>query len=62
MPGRTVTRAPKYPLHKPSSQAVATLVGRDHDLGPYSSDESEEGYRIALAGRKPTMLIRTVGA
>ena len=49
MPSRTVTRVPKYRLHKPSGQAVVTLVGRDHYLGPYNSDESKERYSRLIA-------------
>src|SRR5687768_15282969 len=31
---------PKYRLHRASGQAVVTLQGRDHYLGPYGSEGS----------------------
>lgn len=36
--------APKYRKHKPSGQAVVTLNGRDHYLGPYGSKTSRREY------------------
>lgn len=38
-------RTPSYRLHKPSGQAVVTLDGKDHYLGPFGSPESETEYR-----------------
>ena len=36
--------APKYRHHKPSGQAVVTLAGVDHYLGPWRSKASELEY------------------
>jgi integrase len=57
MPARP-QRTPSYRLHKPSGQAVVTLSGRDHYLGPYGTDASRAEYdRLILdwlaRGRRP---------
>ena len=39
-----VGRMPKYRRHKPSGQAVVTLSGRDHYLGPWKSKASRAEY------------------
>jgi integrase len=39
------TSIPSYRLHKASGQAIVTLDGRDHYLGPHSSPESRARYR-----------------
>lgn len=49
---------PRYRLHKRSRQAIVTLSGRDHYLGPYGSPASHDRYRVAVAewvarGRRP---------
>lgn len=51
-------RTPSYRLHKPSGQAVVTLSGKDHYLGPHGSAESKAEYdRLVGAwqanGRRP---------
>jgi hypothetical protein len=38
-------KLPSYRLHKVSGQAVVTLNGRDHYLGPHGSPESYEEYK-----------------
>ena len=43
------TAHPKYRLHKASGQAVVTLNGRDHYLGPHGSSESREKYDALIA-------------
>jgi hypothetical protein len=35
---------PKYRHHRPSGQAVVTLDGIDHYLGPWQSKASKEEY------------------
>jgi len=37
-------RVPKYRRHKPSGQAVVTLSGKDHYLGPWKSAASKANY------------------
>ena len=41
-------RVPQYRLHKPSRQAVVTLGGKDHYLGPYDSAKSKAEYQRLL--------------
>ena len=40
---------PKYRHHKRSGQAIVTLSGRDHYLGPHGSDESKDAYDRLIA-------------
>lgn len=42
-------RVPRYRLHKPSGQAVVTLSGRDHYLGPHGTQVSKDEYDRAVA-------------
>ncbi len=42
-------RVPGYRLHKPSGQAVVTLNGKDHYLGPWNSPESKSEYDRVIA-------------
>lgn len=42
-------RIPSYRLHRPSGQAVVTLAGHDHYLGPHDSAASRERYARLLA-------------
>ena len=35
---------PKYRKHKASGQAVVTICGRDHDLGPHGTKASRREY------------------
>lgn len=44
-----MAKLPSYRLHKPSGQAVVTLSGRDHYLGPYNSDASRSRYDRLIA-------------
>lgn len=44
MPRTRKPRHPSYRHHKPSGQAVVTLNGKDHYLGPYGSDLSRQDY------------------
>lgn len=46
---RLANRPPKYRRHKASGQAIATIEGRDHYLGPYGSPESHEKYQCLVA-------------
>jgi integrase len=53
-------RTPSYRLHKPTGQAVVTLSGRDHYLGPHGTTESRAEYDRLLAewlaaGRRSTL-------
>ena len=41
-------RVPKYRRHRASGQAVVTLSGRDHYLGPYGCPESCSRYTEAV--------------
>jgi hypothetical protein len=42
-------RIPTYRLHKPSSQAVVTIRGKDHYLGQYGSSRSRAEYDRLIA-------------
>ncbi len=42
-------RIPSYRLHKPSGQAVVTIRGRDHYLGPFGSGPSRTEYDRLIA-------------
>ena len=42
-------RYPSYRLHRASGQAVVTLCGKDHYLGPHGSPESREKYDRHIA-------------
>jgi hypothetical protein len=39
---------PAYRLHRPSGQAVVTIAGCDHYLGPHHSAESRAAYDRAV--------------
>ena len=41
---RLVNRAPKYRKHKASGQAIVTIGGRDHYLGPHGTKASKAEY------------------
>ena len=45
-------RLPKYRLHRHSGQAIVSLNGEDHYLGPYGSDESR-ALHIAAGHDRP---------
>src|SRR6185437_3059935 len=40
---------PSYRHHKPSGQAVVTLSGKDHYLGPWESESSKAEYKRVLS-------------
>ena len=42
-------KIPSYCRHKASGQAVVTIQGKDHYLGPYGSDESRKKYGELIA-------------
>mgnify|MGYP006921393094 CR=1 FL=1 len=42
-------RVPSYRLHRSSGQAVVTLSGRDHYLGPHNTPESKAAYQRIVA-------------
>lgn len=42
-------RIPSYRLHKSTGQAVVTLSGHDHYLGPHGSPESHAAYQRVVA-------------
>lgn len=42
-------RVPSYRLHKASGQAIVTIAGKDHYLGPHGSDSSHATYRRKIA-------------
>jgi hypothetical protein len=59
MPKLKDNQVPTYRLHKQSGQAIVTLSGRDHLLGPFGSAESREQYDRLIAewlanGRRPS--------
>ncbi len=46
---RLVEALPKYRKHKASGQAVVTLAGRDHYLGPHGTKASKALYDRLIA-------------
>jgi integrase len=46
---KLVRRHPSYRLHKPSGQAVVTLDGKDHYLGPHGAEASRVEYDRLIA-------------
>ena len=58
MPVLKADRLPKYRKHKASGQAIVTLAGRDHYLGPHGTQASRVEYdRLIsqwLANGRPT--------
>lgn len=48
--GRRPSAIPSYRLHKASGQAVVTLHGRTHYLGPFGTEASRQKYGELLAG------------
>ena len=46
---RLATAFPKYRKHKASGQAVVTLNGRDHYLGPHGTAASKAFYDRLIA-------------
>ncbi|MBN2561143.1 MAG: tyrosine-type recombinase/integrase [Phycisphaerae bacterium] len=46
---KLIRKLPSYRHHKASGQAVVTLSGRDHYLGPYGSAESHAEYKRLIA-------------
>ena len=64
MPRIAGTLTPKYRKHKGSGQAIVTIGGRDHYLGPWKSKASRIEYDRLIgewlaAGRPATGLAPT---
>jgi hypothetical protein len=61
---RLIAATPKYRLHRASGQAMVTLAGKDHYLGPWKSKASRLEYdRLVgewLAAGRPTSAPSTV--
>lgn len=60
---RLVDALPKYRKYKASGQAVVTLNGRDHYLGPHGTSASKAFYDRLIQGRNaqaPTVEAITV--
>jgi integrase len=59
---RLVNETPKYRKHRASGQAVVTVCGKDHYLGPYGTKASKAEYdRLVgewLAAGRPTYAIK----
>ena len=59
---RYVDCVPKYRLHRASGQAVVTVAGHDHYLGPWKSLASRLEYDrrigewIAAGSRRPAII------
>jgi hypothetical protein len=49
MPKLAPDRVPSYRRHKQSGQAIVTLRGRDHLLGPYGTKASRAEYDRLIA-------------
>lgn len=49
--GRKPSLVPSYRLHKASGQAIVTIAGKDHYLGPYGSEISRQRYGELVAAR-----------
>ena len=49
MPKLAANKVPSYRHHKQSGQAIVTLSGRDHVLGPYGSKASRLEYDRLIA-------------
>ncbi len=65
MPKLTEDRLPSYRRHKQSGQAIVTLSGRDHLLGPYGSAASRAEYQRLTSewqasGRQPLALAHEI--
>ena len=57
---KLVHSLPKYRKHKPSGQAVVTIAGKDHYLGPHGTGASHHEYDRLIAeylarGRRPAL-------
>ncbi|WP_146563706.1 hypothetical protein [Posidoniimonas corsicana] len=46
---KLLKRPPKYRLHKSTGQAVVSIGGKVHQLGPYGSGESHERYEELMS-------------
>jgi hypothetical protein len=55
MPILTAERLPKY-----RKQAIITLIGRDHYLGPHGTKDSRSTYDRLIAVKSPAAVIRTL--
>lgn len=61
---RLVNATPKYRKHRATGQAVVTIAGKDHYLGPYGTKASKAEYDRLVgewlaAGRPPTMSVQS---
>jgi hypothetical protein len=60
---RLTNSTPKYRKHKASGQAVVTIAGKDHYLGPYGTKASKAEYNrligewMAAAGSETTSFV-----
>jgi hypothetical protein len=51
---RLTQSVPKHRLHRQSRQAIVTINGRDHLLGPHETKASKVEYdRLDLLSRRP---------
>ncbi len=58
-------KLPSYRLHKVSCQAVVTIAGRDHYLGPHGSPESIAAYKRLISewtAAGPAVVVATASA
>ena len=56
---------PRYSMHRASGQAVVTIGGRDHYLGPFGSDASHRARDRLIAqwladGRQSPQTVETI--
>jgi integrase len=62
---RLIERNPKYRKHRASGQAIVTINGRDHYLGPWNAKASREQYDRLVAewlanGRRPLSAAQSI--
>jgi|RhiMetdeSRZDD1v2_1073273.scaffolds.fasta_scaffold1218420_2 hypothetical protein len=50
---RLTAATPKYRLHRASGQAVVTIAGKDHYLGPWKANQVEYRYGNVILGPCP---------
>jgi len=63
---RLIRSVPKYRKQKRSGQAIVTLNGRDHLLGPHGTETSKREYDRLIAewlarGRQPELIVKDDG-
>ena len=54
---RLVHRNPKYRKHRASGQAVVTIDGRDHYLGPYGTKASHNEFDRLIGEWRSDLLV-----